>query len=527
MTKKTHDAVVTDKTHSAGPATSTHDAGPATSTHDAEAAEGSGDAGVTTETRGARMPKWADRGGALGRLPWPAKDELAAWLAFTGCLVAVFMQMIDVTIVNTALPTITSDLRASASAQLLIVSGYSLAFACTLLTAARLGERVGRRRMFLLSVVAFTAASVWCGISTSAVELVTARVVQGVTGAGMAAQTIAILTASFPRERHPLVFALYGGVAGFAGMLGPIVGGVLVTADIAGTGWHSVFLINVPLGVFAFGLAFRFLRLGKPAQRAPFDLRGVALSTISLFGLLYALADIHQYGWRPGPLAVIVASVGLALLFLRSERRSAGPLVRLDLFADRGFAVGALLVASFFGLFTAFVFAVSITLQDELHFSPLRTGLAMTPFALGAGAGALASPWLVQRWGVRTLAVGIAAYGVCVAIGAAYLQITGGVVDLRLAAGPIFLSGLGVGLFGVQLQPLMLAGLSQRQMDAASGLLPTIEQIGNGVGLALLSAVFFRSHTLSGSITMFAAIAVVALAMGALTLALPAQAEPR
>ncbi|GAB2656580.1 MFS transporter [Nocardia goodfellowii] len=461
------------------------------------------------------------------RLWWPADGELAAWLAFTGCLVAVFMQMIDVTIVNTALPSITADLGASPSAQLLVVSGYSLAFACTLLTAARLGERVGRRTMFLSSVVAFTAASVWCGISTGTVELITARVVQGITGAGMAAQTIAILTASFPRERHPLVFALYGGVAGFAGMLGPIVGGALITADIAGSGWHSVFLINVPLGLLAFALAFRFLRLGKPTERQPFDPRGFVLSTISLFALLYALADIHQNGWRAGPVAVVAGALALALVFLRYERRAAAPLVRLDLFADRGFAVGSVLVTAFFGLFTAFVFAVSITLQDELHFSPLRTGLAMTPFALGAGAGALASPWLVQRWGVRTLAVGITAYGVCVAIGAAYLHITGGVVDLRLAAGPIFLSGLGVGLFGVQLQPLMLAGLNQRQMDGASGLLPTIEQIGNGVGLALLSAVFFRSHTLPGSITMFSAIAVVAIAMGGLTLALPGKTEPR
>ncbi|TQM33308.1 MFS transporter [Nocardia bhagyanarayanae] len=469
----------------------------------------------------------------LGTRPPGARPdgERAAWLAFAGCLIAVFMQMIDVTIVNTALPSLTEDLGASRSAQLLVVSGYSLAFACSLLTAARLGEMVGRRTMFLASVTAFTAASIWCGTAGTATELVIARVAQGVAGAGMAAQTIAILTATFPRERHQQVFALYGATAGFAGMLGPILGGALITADLWGLGWHTVFLMNLPLGLVAFALGWRYLRLGKPAERERLDLAGVALSTISLFALLYALAEIHQNGWRPVPFGVIVGAIAVGAVFLGYERslarRARSPLVRLELFRDRAFALGAILVTTFFGLFTAFVFAVSITMQDELRFSPLRTGLAMTPFALGAGAGALASPFLVRRWGVRTLAAGIAVYGGCVAIGAVYLHLTGGAVNLALAVGPVFLSGLGVGLFGVQLQPLMLAALDQRSMAEASGVLPTIEQIGNAVGLALLSAMFFRAHTLAGSVTMLLAIAAVAIGMGALTLALPEPPEAR
>ncbi|WP_338758211.1 MFS transporter [Nocardia vulneris] len=454
---------------------------------------------------------------------------LDAWLAFTGCLIAVFMQMIDVTIVNTALPELTADLNASAAQQLLVVSGYSLAFACTLLTAARIGAILGRRVVFLVSVTAFTVFSVWCGMSTSAVELVIARIFQGAAGAGMAAQTIAILIASFPPSRHRVVFALYGATAGFAGMLGPIVGGVLVTADIAGLGWHSVFLMNLPIGLLAFALGYRYLRLDQPPERDRLDLGGVALSTVSLFALLAALVDIQQNGWRPVPFVVLAAALALGAVFLGYERRlvwrGGSPLVRLDLFADRGFAIGAGLVACFFGLFTAFVFTVSITLQDILHFSPLRTGIAMTPFALGAGAGALASPFLVKRWGVKILAGGIAGYGALVAVGAGYLRLTDGEVNLALALGPVFLSGLGVGLFGVQLQPLMLSGLRERQMAEASGQLPTIEQIGNAVGLALLSVVFFRVHTLSGSVLMLSAIAIGALAVGAATLALPDPAD--
>lgn len=231
-----------------------------------------------------------------------AGGERAAWLSFTGCLIAVFMQMVDGTIVTTALPSITADLAASRQAQLLVISGYSLAFACMLLTAARIGELVGRRTMFLASVVVFTAASVWCGMSGSAAELVAARVVQGIAAAGMAAQTIAIATASFPRHRHQPVFAIYGAVAGFAGMLGPIRGGALVTADPFGLGWHSVFLVNLPLGLITLALASRYLHLGRPAQRERLDLGGAALSTVSLFALLYTLTDIQENGWRTMPL---------------------------------------------------------------------------------------------------------------------------------------------------------------------------------------------------------------------------------
>ena len=449
----------------------------------------------------------------------------AAWLAFGGCLLSVFMQMIDVTIVNTALPDITADLQASSAQQLLVVSGYSLAFACTLLPAARFGARIGRRQMFLISVVAFTAASVWCGIAAGANELVAARIVQGVAGAGMAAQTIAILTALFPRELHTQVFALYGATSGFAGLLGPILGGALVTADVAGLGWHTVFLMNLPIGVVAFALAWRFLRLDTPRERIPLDPAGVALSVLTLFGLLYALSEIHLHGWQPVPCLVIVGALLLGAGTLLHERRlthrGGAALIRLDLFADRGFAIGSVVITGFFGLFTAFVFAISITLQDVLDFSALRTGLAMTPFALGAGAGALISPMLVKRWGVRVLAAGLALYAACVLVGVVYINITGGVVDMLLCAGPVLLCGFGAGLFAVPLPAILLSGLNDEQMPEASGLVPTIEQIGNGVGLALLSAAFFRAHTLGGSTVMLSAIAVVALVLAVTTLAIP------
>lgn len=500
--------------------------------------------GGTDSTRSARGDRAvvADRvvGSTVGGVGEPAKlgepesgvlladsspSELAAWLAFAGCLIAVFMQMIDVTIVNTALPRMTADLGASRSAELLVISGYSLAFACTLLSAARLGAVVGRRAMFLTSVVAFTAASVWCGLCTGATELVVARVVQGAAGAGMAAQTIAILIASFPRERHSLVFAMYGGVAGFAGMLGPILGGALLTLDIGGWGWRTVFLINLPIGMVAFALAWRYLRIGRPPSPDRLDLGGAALSGVGLLLVVYALALVQQHGWQAQPIALGLAGVVVCALFvahqIRRSSRGDSPLMRLDLFSDKGFRIGSILVCLFFGLFTAFVFAASITMQDVLGYTPWHTAIVMTLFALGAGAGAIATLFLVRQWGILILAAGVTLYGGCMGGGAIYLHLTNGIANPLIAAPAVCAAGFGVGIFAVQIQPIMLAGLNADHMSETSGVVPTIEQIGNALGLAVLTTLFFRSHTLDGALTMMVALAVVSFGLGALTLAMP------
>ena len=458
-----------------------------------------------------------------------APSELAAWLAFAGCLIAVFMQMIDVTIVNTALPRLTADLGASRSAELLVISGYSLAFACTLLSAARLGAIIGRRTMFLTSVVAFTAASVWCGLSMGATELVVARIIQGAAGAGMAAQTIAILIAGFPRERHSLVFAIYGGVAGFAGMLGPILGGALLTIDIGGWGWRAVFLINLPVGVVAFALALRYLRTGRPASPGRLDLGGAALSGIGLLLLVYALALVQQHGWQAQPIALGLAGVAVCALFvvhqIKRTARGSYPLMRLDLFFDKSFRIGSILVCIFFGLFTAFVFAASITMQDVLGYTPWHTAIVMTLFASGAGAGAVASLFLVRQWGILVLAAGVTLYGGCMAGGAIYLHLTNGNADPVIAAPAVCAAGFGVGIFAVQIQPIMLSGLNADHMSETSGVVPTIEQIGNALGLAILTTLFFRSHTLDGTITIMLALAVVSATVGVLTMAMPRPQE--
>ncbi|MEU8898596.1 hypothetical protein AB0C65_22255 [Nocardia sp. NPDC048505] len=570
------------------------------SMHSGDAVFAPGSGGVLVAPRGRDM-EVVPRTGALvpvrGRALVAARESGAgiSRLAVAGCLIALFMQLVDMVTICLALPSIAAGLPVSPAQRVLVVAGSAVAFACSLGSARRLGERFGWRGMFLGSVAAYAAASAWCALADSGAELVLARVAQGAAGAGVAAQAVAVILAAVAqkavapgvaaeaveietarvahragagmtaqavgvvvagqgdagagvaaraarvaptwathrtacvatkalrvaRQRQSMVIAL----AAVMGGVGLVVGGLFVS-DVGGFGWRVVFLMNVPFGLIAFVLGARCLR-GGPVGREPLPMRGVVMAGIALFALVLALAEIHQSGWRPG--AVLLGGVAVVLLgaFLRQQsvlaRRGDSSLVPLELFADRRFALDALLVALFAALLTTFVFAVSGMLQDGLHFSALRAALALTPFGLGAAAGVAAAPGLARRWGGAVFAIGIAAFGAWAALDGAYLQITGGAIDLRFAVLPIFLSGLGVGVYGAR--PLLTAARRVRTRTSI-GVLLSAGQLGAGLGSATLAAVFFRSYTLGGGIAVLSAIALLALVLAALTLALPAPGAP-
>lgn len=427
-----------------------------------------------------------------GTVGAPAATRLprTAWLALGACVLAVFMQMLDTTIVNTALPALAADLGASGSEQVMVVAAYSLAFACTLLTAARIGASYGRRRVFLGAVAAFVAASLWCGLAGSGAELIAARAVQGIAAAAMAAQTIAIVTACFPPARRTVAFALYGAAAGVAAMAGPLLGGVLVAADPAGLGWRAIFLINLPLGALGFALAYRALAAER-GERAPLDPAGVLLATAGLLLLLFPPAIGHEQH-RPSALfGVMAAGVALLGCFVWQQRRAGAPLLDTALFAERGFAAGAALTFGFFGLFAAFLFTVSVTAQTGLRLSALQTGLIMLPFAAGGALGAVGSPLLVRRWGSRALTTGLLLFGAGVALAALTLRPADAAIDTAPLIAPVFLAGAGMGLFAAPLPACAVAGLDERAAAAASGVVPTAQQLGTAAGLALGGVLFF------------------------------------
>lgn len=406
------------------------------------------------------------------------------------------MLMIDVTIVNVALPSIAADIGARSGAQTLIVSSYTLAFACTLLTGAWLGGLLGRRTVFVGGMAAFVSASALCGFATSPEFLVAARLAQGVAGGLVSAQSVAVIAASFPRERHSVVFALYGATAGGAAILGPSVGGVLVWANIVDLGWRSVFLVNVPLGLAALSIAAISLPNIRPPSMPRLDLVGVAPSTTGLVLLIYPLAHSYEHGWSVLTILALMCSATVLALFVLHESRwtRAGhvPMLRLQLFRRRTFAIGCGLSVLMFGAFTGFFFTVSLSLQFGLELSPMRTGIVTVPFAVGAAAFSVLSPQLFARIGTRMLPLGFVLFGISMLCFAVLTYRESTADDLLLLTGPLFLGGAGIGVFVAPLQTTIVSGTDADTVGSASGIIPTVQQVGQAVGLALVGLLFFH-----------------------------------
>ncbi|MFE3187992.1 MFS transporter [Nocardia sp. NPDC059240] len=471
-----------------------------------------------------------------------------AWIALAACLIAVFMQMLDLTIVHTAMPALARELHASGSAELSIVSVYGLAFACTLPTAARIGDLFGRHVVFPIALAAFAAASVLCGLSSGATELVLARGAAGVAAALASAQTIAIITGAFPERGRARAFGVYSAVAALAGMAGPMLGGALVDGDPLGLGWRAVFLINVPLAAVAVALANRHpeasrrpatwraqpandaRHVGNPGRMLRrLDLPGVTLSATGLGLLVYPLAVGREKGWPPVMFVLLALSVPTLAVFgwqqRRRAKRGAEPLVRVELFGERGFAVGAVLTPMFYGVFTALLFTVSVAAQSGLGWSASRTGLVMLPFAVGAVAGALSSPVLVSLWGSRALTVGALVFAVALGATADTIHTDLSGLDLRDLAWPVYAAGAGMGWFAAPLPAVMMSAVAEPATGSASGIVPTLQQVGSSVGVAALGMVFFarvdaRSY-LDAIITVLWLMAGLSALLAVLTLALP------
>ncbi|MGN2637611.1 MFS transporter [Nocardia takedensis] len=475
----------------------------------------------------------------------PRPRDRAARAVLAGCLVAVFLQMLDLTMVNTALPALTAGLGAGDSGQLLIASAYSLAFACGLLPAARLGDTVGRRRIYLTGMAGLILAAVWSAAAHGTAEMVAARGAQGLCAALVSAQTLAVIASTFDRSRHPRVFGLYGGAAGLAAITGPLIAGVLLGTDPLGIGWRAVFLVHVPLGLLALALMRRGLPADGPAVAVRLDTTGILLATPALLGLLYPLTRAPEIGWPPTSVATVALASALALVFLAHQRRvrasGATPLLRVDLFADRGFAVGAVLMVLSSAMLAAFPLTVSVFLQTGMGLSATESGLMIVPFALGAAAGALSSPLLTERWGPRGLAVGATVFAV--AIGAVALLIDPGAnrVDTAALATPVVLAGLGAGWFAAPLPSVLIADIAPEAAGAASGTVPTLQQIGSALGPAAFGAVLYAgiaagrvadpatraatvAHTYATAFTtVLWVIACLAAVLAAVSLALPAR----
>jgi EmrB/QacA subfamily drug resistance transporter len=456
------------------------------------------------------------------------------WLAAIVMIVGALMDMIDVTIVNVTLPTIRRDLHASATQLEWVVSGYMLAFAAALIIAGNLGDRFGRKRVFLFGVAVFGLASLAAGISGSGAELITARVVQGTAAAAMTPQVLATFRAIFTGSERGKAFGIYGAMLGFASAVGLLLGGVLTDANLFGWSWRSVFFVNVPVAVAALIAGLRYVpETRDPGARRP-DVPGAVLLAGSLVAVVYALLEGRQLGWPAWIWLLLAAGLaGLVALGLfesrlfegRRRARTTAPLLQAGLFRVPAFAAGLGVQLVFSAGMQGFFLAFALWLQAGEHFSPLKAGLTAVAFSVGSFIGAPAAIPLAQKHGRRVLVTG----GVLMAAGIAGVALTAAHVGLNGSPWPVVpglvVCGAGLALLVIPLVNVVLAAVPVEAAGAAAGLFGTAQQLGGALGVALLGTVFFgylNGHSFEAAIVHTAPYAIGAFALCAiLSLLLP------
>jgi len=416
------------------------------------------------------------------------------WLGLFAILSADLLNLLDSTVGTIAAPAIRADLGGSTSTLQWIAAGYTLAMAVGLLVGGRLGDMYGRKRMMVVGVVGFLAASALCAVSGSPEMLLASRVLQGLFGAVMVPQSFGLIRELFGQDVGK-AFAALGPVIGLATVLGPVVAGLLVDADLFGSGWRMIFLINLPLGAFALWVGIRVLPTSVPPARGErLDVRGAILAAAGMFLLVYPLTQGHELGWPAWTFAMLIASVPTLAIFAGHQARRAGRgrpvLVRLGVFARRSYTSGVVFVLAFFGVITGFGLAVGLFLQLGLGYSPLAASLTMAPWAIGAFLGSGIGATLMTKLGRHILHIGLA----IMIVGLVLLLV---VMDDTVSTGtlitPLTVYGFGMGMIFVPLFDIIVGDLSDAEVGSASGVLTSVEQLGASLGIAVLGTVFFSS----------------------------------
>ncbi|MFF2044548.1 MFS transporter [Kitasatospora sp. NPDC058170] len=418
------------------------------------------------------------------------------WIALAIVMTASFMDLVDVTIVNIAVPSIQADTGASFSAVQWVTGGYALAFAIGLITGGRLGDIYGRKRLFLLGIGGFTVASALCGLAGGAEMLVAMRVLQGGTAALMVPQVLSIIHATFPAEERGKVFGLFGAVVGLGAVSGPLIGALLTEWDLFGLAWRPIFLINLPVGIAGLLLGRAFIGESRAEKALKLDLVGVVLASAGLLMLIYPLTHGREAGWPLWGYLSMAGSLPVFVLFVVYERvktrRDGSPLVELSLFRVKSFAAG-IGVQLTFGVVSGIFFLVwTLYMQLGLGWSPLKAGTTGIPFSIAVSAAAgLSVQQLVPRFGRKVLQAGalVMAAGVLTYIWEAERYGTA-IAPWQMAL-PLVVMGLGMGLIVAPITDAVLAEVPREHAGSASGLINTVNQVGMALGLGLVSVAFF------------------------------------
>nr|WP_244190633.1 MFS transporter [Streptomyces caeruleatus] len=411
-------------------------------------------------------------------------------------MTAAFMDLVDVTIVNIAIPSIQREAGATFSQIQWITAGYALAFAAGLITGGRLGDIHGRKRLFLIGIGGFTLASALCGFAANPEMLVASRILQGAMAALMVPQVLSIVHATFPAHERGKVFGLFGAVVGLGAVTGPLLGALLTEWNLFGLEWRPIFLINLPVGIAGLILGSRFITESKAPRALKLDLVGVGLVTLGLLMLLYPLTRGRELGWPTwGYVVMAGALVVLGALVTYEKRKGArdgSPLIELSLFKVKSFAAG-IAVQTVFGVALGIFFLVwTLYMQFGLGWSPLKAGLTGIPFSIAVSTAAgLSVQKLIPRFGRKVLQAGALAMVLGVVLYIWEANHYGLSIAPWQMALPLVVMGVGMGLIVAPLTDVILSEVPREHAGSASGLINTVQQMGNALGLGLVSVVFF------------------------------------
>jgi EmrB/QacA subfamily drug resistance transporter len=418
------------------------------------------------------------------------------WLILGVVLVGSFMAILDVFIVTQGLPSIKTTLGAGVADLELVVSAYSLVYAVFLITGGRLGDIIDRKRIFLIGMTIFTVASALAGYAPSAVFLIGARALQGLGAALMYPQVLSIIQVTFKGSERALALGLFAATGGIGAITGNVVGGLLIQLNLAGLSWRPIFLVNVPIGIIG-GLAGFLVLKPSRTERAPkLDLPGVGLISLFLVSLVLPLAEGQQTGWPSWMIMLLILSAPLLAVFVIYERKRTNkgedPLVDMDLFRHRSFAVGIPLTLLYYVTASGLFFTFVLFLQSGLGFSPIISGLSFAMVNIGFITASLLGPRFIRRFGNRVLNL---AY-ILQTAGLAWILLTvssyGTGLTLSELTAPLILFGAGAGFALSPLLGVILSGVPNQEAGEASGVVSTSFQIGNTVGISLFGLLFYR-----------------------------------
>jgi MFS family permease len=420
------------------------------------------------------------------------------WAALAVLLTGAFLAPLDFFIVNVAMPSITTGLHATAADVQLVISGYAVVYAVCLITGGRLGDIFGRKSIFLVGLAGFAVASALCGLAWSPVVLILARLLQALAAAAMAPQALASVHALFPARERGRALSIYGVTLGLSSVVGQILGGALVAADIGGFGWRLIFLINLPISVVTFLAAIPLLRETRGGHRPRLDFGGVLLSSAALTAFVLPLVEGRARGWPWWSIVMLLTTPIFVEAFRRYEIRLArvggDPLIAIEVFHSPGLLRGLGAIMTLYAMATFFL-TYSIYLQSALGFTALQAGLAILPFSAGFLSGSTFSPRIGRLLGTATPSLGFAlsATGLVATASVVAWFPAGLVPPWSLLSPALLLIGLGMGLSIPTMVRVIVERVEPNRAGLVGGIVNSTLQVSSAVSVAVLGGLFFTA----------------------------------